>query len=688
MARCSSWKSHQIPSRSRLGKALKRLEYEGLNQTKTGTEPQSHDIWTAADLHLQSSQKKSKNSDDSLSESTGEEDYDTLKHDPGAVVVGGKGGGFPGHIRLDKNFEDLYREAQPESFRDGTYIRDPNKTNHAPVVATNQRDQDQYVSDDTGEAPKVAIQKEQSTIFNSRRRKFRDLVFTRQFTAFDSHNTESANSLFHGFFNLFWLGTAIFVIRIAANNWRTSGSILGTNEIMSLMFHRDLLVLGLSDGVMCAATVFTLALQKVIFKGMLRWERSGWIIQSIWEILYVVSVLAWTVIREWPWTHTVFFVLHALVMLMKQHSEAFYNGYLSEAYISRNRLQQALKKLDSTSTASLSKSWDDQSGPLSTTSLTDKSHLQNEAGVRQRQSPVQNGGFTDDAVSIDALARIIESGEPANLKQVESFSQTLQDEIDALNEDLKGKCSTTRNSYPNNLSLKNHFEYVVLPTLVYELEYPRSDSISWAYVAEKIIAIFGILMIMNLVSQAFIYPVVMKTIGMKEVGMPLYERLQIFPWILLDLMGPFMMEYLLSWYLIWEAILNLLAELTYFADRGFYADWWNSVSWDQFARDWNRPVHNFLLRHVYHSSISALRVNKYVATLITFFLSACVHELVMWCIFKKLRGYLLFFQMLQLPLVQLSRTRWLKGKATLGNLIFWFGIFTGPSLLCSLYLII
>lgn len=137
------------------------------------------------------------------------------------------------------------------------------------------------------------------------------------------------------------------------------------------------------------------------------------------------------------------------------------------------------------------------------------------------------------------------------------------------------------------------------------------------------------------------------------------------------------------------------------------------VSWDQFAREWNRPVHNFLLRHVYHSSISSLKINKHQATLITFFLSACVHELVMWCIFKKLRGYLLLLQMSQIPvstharsaggplpahpgqfltldpqLVQLSRSRWLRGRATLGNLIFWIGIFTGPSLLCSLYLIL
>ena len=134
----------------------------------------------------------------------------------------------------------------------------------------------------------------------------------------------------------------------------------------------------------------------------------------------------------------------------------------------------------------------------------------------------------------------------------------------------------------------------------------------------------------------------------------------------------------------------------------------NLVSWDQFARDWNRPVHIFLLRHVFHSSISSLKVNKHTATLITFFLSACIHELVMWCLFKKLRGYLLIMQMCQLPvrrpipihsyiyrtdttlkqLVQLSRTKWLKGQRTLGNIVFWIGIFTGPSLLCSLYLIL
>ena len=84
---------------------------------------------------------------------------------------------------------------------------------------------------------------------------------------------------------------------------------------------------------------------------------------------------------------------------------------------------------------------------------------------------------------------------------------------------------------------------------------------------------------------------------MKDMGMSLGERFKEFPWMLKDLVFPFMMEYLVSlstsmrlpgfvsnlsansklaWYLIWETVLNILAELTYFADRSFYDAWWNS----------------------------------------------------------------------------------------------------------------
>lgn len=39
-------------------------------------------------------------------------------------------------------------------------------------------------------------------------------------------------------------------------------------------------------------------------------------------------------------------------------------------------------------------------------------------------------------------------------------------------------------------------------------------------------------------------------------------------------------------------------------------------------------------------------------------------------------------------MVRLSRTAWLRDRKILGNIFFWFGLFTGPSVLCSLYLIL
>ncbi|KAK3384160.1 MBOAT family protein [Lasiosphaeria ovina] len=511
--------------------------------------------------------------------------------------------------------------------------------------------------------------------------KFSDLVFTRTFSAFDRQNQDAANSPFHGFYTLFWIAVFFFVVKIGADNWRTYGSWLGTNEIMQTMFRRDLLVLLIADGVMCAATGVSWLLQRAVRAGYVNWDRSGWVIQNVWQTTFIGAVVGLTLWRDWPWSHTVFFVMHGLVMVMKQHSYAFYNGYLSSAYEKRSHLLAALKQLDDISPVQTPSQTEPPVSAISTSHLASVPSAYHYKERRRSMAGAQ-------VPEIDRIANAISSGEPLDEEQVYVFERILKWEVDALSDELRGKSTVATRAYPNNLTLLNHYEFIVLPTLVYELEYPRSESIHWSYAAEKIAACFGIIFVMIMVSQAFIYPVVIDMIRMKEAGVPLAGRFARFPGMLTELIFPFMMEYLLAWYLIWETILNFLAELTFFADRSFYDAWWNSVSWDQFARDWNRPVHNFLLRHVYHSSISAMKVDKHTATLITFFLSACVHELVMWCIFKKLRGYLLFLQMCQLPLVRLSRTKYLRNRATLGNMMFWMGIFTGPSILCSLYLIL
>ncbi|CAL5874884.1 uncharacterized protein PFLUO_LOCUS9186 [Penicillium psychrofluorescens] len=508
---------------------------------------------------------------------------------------------------------------------------------------------------------------------------FRDLKFTRQLSTFDRQNPTFSSSQFHGFFVLFWLGVVLLLVKVAANNWRIYGTLWGKNEILCLMFHKDVLVLGVTDLVLCWSPTLCLVLQWAVFKGYLRWSRTGWIVQNIWQATYLGVAIWWTYHRDWPWTHTVFIVLHSLTILMKQHSYASYNGYLSELFKKRELLQSRLHRLEGQSPDSSASQ--DQASTIQETDLQNIADLEQEEHRRLSKPP----NLDQELVS---LAKTMETGTPLDSLQVQSLTRLLRYEIDLLSDVLKGKCSLTKNYYPRNLTLKDFCDFNTMPTLVYELEYPRTERIDWLYVAEKTAATFGIIVVMIAVSQSWIYPVVMYTVRMKEAGMTVQQRMQEFPWVLSDLLFPFMMEYLLTFYLIWECVLNAVAEITRFADRGFYAAWWNSTSFDQFARDWNRPVHSFLLRHVYHSSISTFQLSRLSASLVTFFLSACVHELIMLCLFRRLRGYLLILQMCQLPLVALSRTRLLRGQRLLGNVIFWLGIFTGPSLLCSLYLII
>jgi len=131
--------------------------------------------------------------------------------------------------------------------------------------------------------------------------------------------------------------------------------------------------------------------------------------------------------------------------------------------------------------------------------------------------------------------------------------------------------------------------------------------------------------------------------------------------------------------------MHRLTLLRSFADRRFYDDWWNSTSWDEFARKWNRPVHTFLLRHVYATAISSLNFSRSNAMLFTFVLSAILHELVMVIVTKKIRMYLFILQLSQLPLIAVGRIPAIKRNKLMGNLVFWLGLYVGLPLLCVAY---
>ncbi|KAH0564845.1 hypothetical protein GP486_001767 [Trichoglossum hirsutum] len=314
----------------------------------------------------------------------------------------------------------------------------------------------------------------------------------------------------------------------------------------------------------------------------------------------------WPFINDWTWTAQVYITLHTLALLMKMHSYAFYNGHLSET-------QRRLRALDNPSTASR------ESAYRYPTTVTGP---YNDTGSEERE----------------------------------------KEDVGTLREDLAMELISPlgRATYPQNLTAWNFCDYLLCPTLCYELEYPRTEKIQWTELIAKTLAVFGCIFLLTITSEEFILPVMIDSAARLEHVESLSETALILAESISLLLFPFMITFLLVFLVIFEYVLGAFAEITCFADRHFYSDWWNSTDWLEFSREWNIPVHHFFRRHVYGASRRHL--SRPMATLITFLISAIAHELVMACITKKVRGFGLVAQMMQLPIVLVQRTKWVKGK--------------------------
>jgi len=225
--------------------------------------------------------------------------------------------------------------------------------------------------------------------------------------------------------------------------------------------------------------------------------------------------------------------------------------------------------------------------------------------------------------------------------------------------------------YPNNVTLSNYFWYLIYPVLVYELEYPlKKTERNWGYLIEKIVTFFGLFAVLHVLSVEYIEPTLRKSAAVNVV------------WVIFELIVPFFFRHVIIFYMVFDVACNTLSELTGFADRRFYDDWWNSTNFDEYARKWNIPVHEWLLRHIYLESIQSYKVSQESATILTFVLSAVFHEYFMSMIFRLFRPYFFGLQLTQLPLIFFGRM--LKGTR-IGNIFFWWCMILGPPMLAVWY---
>lgn len=103
---------------------------------------------------------------------------------------------------------------------------------------------------------------------------------------------------------------------------------------------------------------------------------------------------------------------------------------------------------------------------------------------------------------------------------------------------------------------------------------------------------------------------------------------------------PIMISYYVGFFLVFDFTPNFYAEMSGFADRQFYLDFWNATNFDEYARKWNRLVHEFLQRHYYLEYLLRYKVTVFQAIVITFSFSAIFHELFFIVAYRRVSLYL------------------------------------------------
>ena len=234
-----------------------------------------------------------------------------------------------------------------------------------------------------------------------------------------------------------------------------------------------------------------------------------------------------------------------------------------------------------------------------------------------------------------------------------------------------------RTVYPKNVTLIKFIEFSCLPVLVYEPKYPRTRTIDWHNIVEKLLMIAGIIVVEWFLLEHFIVPSVRRLVIEADASYSVLEAM-------LDLTVPLQLFVVLNFYLVFECILGANAELMRLGDKMTYADWWNATTFEEFSRKWNKPVHEFLLRHVHIELQNWLGVSRSTATIATFVYSIVAHEVILLAMFGIFRPYLGFFSLFQIPLWYIMRSPLFQNRV-LGNVVFWSCLTVAWPLMCVLY---
>jgi len=234
--------------------------------------------------------------------------------------------------------------------------------------------------------------------------------------------------------------------------------------------------------------------------------------------------------------------------------------------------------------------------------------------------------------------------------------------------------------YPNNLTIKNLYYFIFVPTLCYELNFPRSPRIRKSFLCRRFGEIFVISSLQYCLSQQWILPI------LRTLDRPLnqYSTLENIE-RLLRLAVPNHLIWLLLFYVYFHSTLNLVAELLCFGDRLFYRDWWNATDLYEFWNRWNTNVHDFSKRHVYIPLMQHCGFNRLIGSFVVFAISAFFHEYLISVPLRMIRPWSFLAIIVQVPM-GLAVKRIKDENKTYGNVAVWISLILIQPIAILLYI--
>lgn len=231
--------------------------------------------------------------------------------------------------------------------------------------------------------------------------------------------------------------------------------------------------------------------------------------------------------------------------------------------------------------------------------------------------------------------------------------------------------------YPDNLNLKDLYYFIAVPTLCYELNFPRTSRIRKRFLIKRLTEIAFLITLQIMLVQQWIVPILQNSKGpLRETNLlKIVERV-------LKLAVPNHVIWLFAFYGFFHSYMNILAELLRFGDRQFYRDWWNAETVEAFWKDWNIPVHSFCLRHIYKPLILQ-GITKTQASLIVFFVSAFLHEYLVSIPLRMFRLWAFSGMLLQVPFAAFVG-KYLHGNY--GNMAVWVSLIIGQPASIMMYI--